>query len=337
MATNKNAQLRYSILDKCFSNHYVQYTYDDLLENVNKKLEEYGYSIKLRQLKLDIKHMKSFYDFDLLEESKTNTWTKRPKKTFRYSDKDFSIYKKPITEIESKELKECLNTLNRIKGLPNFEWVNDMILKIDSTVNVNDSNKNIIGFEQNIYLKNIHYLTDLYFKILEKKVLELEYKPFDRESELLICHPYYLKQYNNRWFLIANCENHKINVSVFPLDRISGFKEIDSCYIQTDKDFNEYFEDVLGVSVPDGKIEEIKLKVHSSQWNYIKTKPIHGSQGNNVEVIDDYVIVTLKLIINYEIENHIMQYGEKVEVLSPPEFRERIEMRVNSMHSNYSY
>ena len=137
---------------------------------------------------------------------------------------------------------------------------------------------------------------------------------------------------------IVNCEDHeKIDVSIFPLDRISGFKEIGLRYIQTDKDFNEYFEDVLGVSVPDGKIEEIKLKVHSSQWYYIKTKPIHGSQGSNVEVIDDYVIVTLKLIINYEIENHIMQYGEKVEVLSPPEFRERIAMRVNSMHSNYSY
>jgi hypothetical protein len=336
LATNKNAQLRYSILDNCFSNHYVQYTYDDLLENVNNKLEEYGYSIKIRQLKLDIEHMKSIYDFDLSEGSKSNKWTKRSKKTFRYADKDFSIYKKPITEIESQELKECLNTLNRIKGLPNFEWVNDMILKIDSTVNIDDPNKNIIGFEQNIYLKNINYLTDLYFKILEKKVLKLEYTPFDRVSELLICHPYYLKQYNNRWFLIANCENHKIDVSIFPLDRITGFKEIGSNYIESDIDFNEYFEDVLGVSVPDGKIQEIKLKVHSSQWNYIKTKPIHGSQGSNVEVFDDYVIVTLKLIINYEIENHIMQYGEKVEVLSPSDFRTRIANRVKNMHLNYT-
>lgn len=336
MSTNKNAQLRYSILDKCFSNYHAHYTYDDLLEHVNNELIDYGYSIKLRQLQLDISNMKSIYDFDLIEGSKIDRWTRRPKKTFRYADKKFSIYKKPITEIESKELKECLNTLNRIKGLPNFEWVNDMILKIDSTVNVNDSTENIIGFEQNIYLKNIDYLTDLYFKILEKKVLELEYKPFDRDSELLICHPYYLKQYNNRWFLIANCENHKIDVSIFPLDRISGFTEIDSNYIQPDQDFNEYFEDVLGVSVPDGKIEEIKLKVDSSQWNYIKTKPIHGSQGNNVEVFEGYIIVTLKLIINYEIENHIMQYGEKVEVLSPPEFRDRIASRVKNMYLNYS-
>ena len=338
MATNKNAQLRYSILDKCFSNHYVQSTYDDLLENVNNKLEEYGYSIKLRQLKLDIKHMKSFYDFDLLEESKTNTWTKRPKKTFRYSDKDFSIYKKPITEIESKELKECLNTLNRIKGLPNFEWVNDMILKIDSTVNVNDSNKNIIGFEQNIYLKNIHYLTDLYFKILEKKVLELEYKPFDRESELLICHPYYLKQYNNRWFLFGweESENYT-GITNVALDRIIKISETIEDIIPNEVDWADYFDEMIGVSRPNDKeAVEVKLRFSAKRIPYVITKPIHGASQRLDRNDPEKRTVILNLLPNYEMYQAILAFGSDVEVLGPTEVIEKMKGFTETMNNFYN-
>ena len=38
MSANKNAQLRYQILDRCFSNFRQRYTIDDLVEEVNEKL-----------------------------------------------------------------------------------------------------------------------------------------------------------------------------------------------------------------------------------------------------------------------------------------------------------
>ena len=38
MATNKNAQLRYQILDRCFSNFHKRYEIDDLLDEVNEHL-----------------------------------------------------------------------------------------------------------------------------------------------------------------------------------------------------------------------------------------------------------------------------------------------------------
>jgi len=36
MPTNKQAQIRYTILDRCFSNFNRLYNIDDLLEEVNK-------------------------------------------------------------------------------------------------------------------------------------------------------------------------------------------------------------------------------------------------------------------------------------------------------------
>ena len=60
MATNKHAQIRYTILDRCFSNFNRLYDYDDLLDEVNQELYELGTEgVKLRQLQYDIEHMKS--------------------------------------------------------------------------------------------------------------------------------------------------------------------------------------------------------------------------------------------------------------------------------------
>ncbi len=60
MATNKHAQIRYTILDRCFSNFNRLYDYDDLLNEVNQELYELGTEgVKLRQLQYDIDHMKS--------------------------------------------------------------------------------------------------------------------------------------------------------------------------------------------------------------------------------------------------------------------------------------
>lgn len=59
MSTNKNAQLRYQILDRCFSNFRQRYTIDDLVEEVNEKLYDLnGTEVSLRQIREDIKFMR---------------------------------------------------------------------------------------------------------------------------------------------------------------------------------------------------------------------------------------------------------------------------------------
>ena len=59
MSANKNAQLRYQILDRCFSNFRQRYTIDDLVEEVNEKLYDLnGTAVSLRQIREDIKFMR---------------------------------------------------------------------------------------------------------------------------------------------------------------------------------------------------------------------------------------------------------------------------------------
>ena len=46
-------------------------------------------------------------------------------------------------------------------------------------------------------LTNIDFLPMLYEAIINKQVLEIDYKPYEEVLETLIFHPHYLKEYNN--------------------------------------------------------------------------------------------------------------------------------------------
>ena len=59
MPTNKNAQLRYKILDRCFSDFSRKYEIDDLLQIVNEVLYDVdGGMVSIRQIRDDIRNMR---------------------------------------------------------------------------------------------------------------------------------------------------------------------------------------------------------------------------------------------------------------------------------------
>ena len=105
MATNKNAVLRYKILDSCFSNFYKKYFIDDLIKICSEKLSDhFGYevSVSRRTILDDIKFMKSLagYDAPILSVQDGK------KVYYQYEDHDFSILKKPLSTKEIENLKK---------------------------------------------------------------------------------------------------------------------------------------------------------------------------------------------------------------------------------------
>jgi len=114
---------------------------------------------------------------------------------YRYSDPNFSINNEPLNEAEAEQLKEALLTLNRFKGMPQFEWVNEIITRLQSSFNLVQNDRQIIEFEHNPFLKGLEQITDLYYAISYKKVLTIAYKSFrQKEQSIFNFHPYYLKQ-----------------------------------------------------------------------------------------------------------------------------------------------
>jgi predicted DNA-binding transcriptional regulator YafY len=331
MAINKNALIRFHALDKCFSNFSKKFYLEDLLEKCNDALYELnpdGDGIKKRQLFEDIKFMESTQGWSIpLERIKEGR-----KVYYRYENSDFSINKQPMNELEAEKLKSALMVLSRFKGMPQFQWVNELILKLQEAFKLESHSREIISFDANEYLKNIHFLGDLFNAILYKKVLQIEYQSF--KSDLITTfeiHPYYLKQFNNRWFLIGHRFEFE-NLTNLALDRIISFTETNKQYQDSTIDFNDYFDDVIGVSIPpESSVAKIILKASNELTPYILTKPIHGSQ-KRISDNDEGFTFSIEVIPNHELEKLILSFGEGLKVVEPVSFRERIKERlVNSL------
>ncbi|WP_320018921.1 WYL domain-containing protein [Labilibaculum manganireducens] len=326
MSTNKNATIRYQALDKCFRNPGEQYYIEDLIDACNEALLDVAPNstgVKRRQIYDDIKFMQDSKGFDAPIES-----IKDGRKAFyRYIDLSFSI--------NSQQLKESLLTLSRFKGMPQFEWVEEMKARLEQTFHLKTED-NILSFEENPYLTGREHIGDIYSAIVNQRVLKITYKPFKTNKELTFeIHPYHLKQFNNRWFLFGLNSEYQ-NLTNLALDRIQEIVNSKLKYIQNSNiDFTEYFEDVIGVSVNDSlKPEKVVLKINEELLPYIVSKPIHGSQKLKKDDAGE-ALIELQLQLNYELESLLFSFGEKIEVLKPEVLRTLIANRIKKMNKKY--
>lgn len=334
MAITKNPIIRYHALDRCFSNPGRKYYIEDLIAACNEALIELNPNssgVQKRQVQEDIKFMKESLTYEAPIESIKDESSR--KHYYRYSDKDYSISNRPLNKEEEQHLKEALYTLTRFKGMPQFEWVEEMInrLKFGSK----EDSQEIISFQENPELQGLAHFDKLYNAIANKQVLKIDYTPFGKKQISFEIHPYYLKQYNNRWFLFGM--NHGYNqLSNLPLDRIDKIVDSGLRYIpNTEIDFEDFFFNTIGVSVPGNEEpQNVLLKVDKKLYPYLATKPIHHTQKVKIKE-DAYTIISIKVHLNYELESQILARGEQIEVIEPLILREKIKQRIIELAKKY--
>ena len=120
------------------------------------------------------------------------------------------------------------------------------------------------------------------------------------------------------------------------LDRIEEIKPIKAKYEECEIDFKEYFEDIIGVSKPNGAVPiKIELFFSREEAPYILTKPLHGSQK---KIIDDEhgLLISIEVIPNYELEKLLLSFGERVTIQKPKGFKQALIDRINLAMKNYS-
>ncbi len=335
MGITKNAIIRYQTLDRCFRNPGRRYSIEDLLEACNNALYDFdskSEGIKKRQLYDDIRFMESPQGFDIsLERIKEgrNVY-------FRYEDLNFSINNQPINELEAEQLKSAMLVLSRFKGLPQFEWVNEIIPKLDQSFKLSNQSQEIISFDSNEFLKGAEYISPLFNAILYSKTLKITYQSFKSvDSQTITFHPYHLKQYNNRWFLFGKNNNYN-NLTNLALDRIQNITETNQEFIpNTTINFQEYFDDFIGVSKTENvELTKIILLAKPGLAPYIKTKPIHGSQRKITDDEKGYIF-SIEVITNYELEKLILSFGEDLRIVEPEGFKQQIKNRITNNLNNY--
>lgn len=334
MSINKNALIRYKTLDRCFRNPGRIYFWEDLLNECNNALAELDPNsdgIQRRQLFDDIKFMESEQGWSIALER----YRHGKKVYYRYDDLKFSIDNQSLNETEAKQLKSAIQLLSKFKGVPQFEFINEIIPAIESKLGLVSIEREVMSFENNLDYEGLKFITPLFNAIVNKRALTIEYQDFKAPIPYSInFHPYYLKQYNSRWFVFGYNELANNQYWNMALDRIKHLEESRKKYIETDVDWEEYFYDFIGVTKKsDDKVQTVRLWFSPSLAPYIITKPIHPTQkGINTE---NGLEVKIKVIPNYELEKLILSFGSNVKVISPESLKDSIFNQVKNTLKNY--
>ena len=210
MATNKNAQLRYQILDRCFSNFQKRYEIDDLLDEVNEHLLDiFGTTVSTRQIREDIKYMRDRVSFN----APIVAYPYDGKKCYyRYSDRNFSIYNNELSVADLNKLQSTIDMLARFRGITSNVWLEEVISNLEYRFGLKANAEHLVSFEQNEQLKGIEHLADIIDATINHQTQEIVYLTFKGKEIQMTIHPYYVKQYNGRWFLYGlNDERNEIS------------------------------------------------------------------------------------------------------------------------------
>ena len=274
MPANKNAMTRYMILDELLSNRYHDYSLDDLTDGVSRRLSELYSDTKgvvRRTIEKDINYLE--YEGPFMAEIERR-WVPyvnsdgktSQKKCLRYKEPSFSIFRKSLSDDEKYLLREAFSLLGQFEGIPNLEALEALRKSLE--LPSEETHQPVISFSKNP-LENSSLLGEIFTAISQKQVIKLHYHTFAEPDVVkqILLHPYLLKEYNRRWFLIAAADSDGkiLNFSLDRIDKVVPKPAV--AYKECSEDFVERFEDIIGVTY----IEEYNTPV-ISDWCISQTK-----------------------------------------------------------------
>jgi len=339
MPTNKNALIRYKYLDRLLSDHHHYYDIHDLTEKVNDMLYDDGFpEVTQRCIEKDLNTLE-YAPFS----APIVRFNWDGKRCISYEKSSFSIFKQEMSHEERNLLREVLSTIGQFDGLDNFKWLEDFKIGLGL-----EERRQIISFSNNPFLKNSNLLGTLFDNISNEVVIRLSYHTFaDPTIRSIDFHPYLLKQYNDRWFILGAADSDK-KILTFALDRIDKVESLpEKKYEECPEDLAERFEDIVGVTLYENKnVEHIICWASESSKDYINTKPIHESytpfKGDKEEKMQSQypqlkegLFFSIDCIPNFELIRELCSFGGNLVVLSPESIREDIKNRLSAHLDQY--
>ena len=155
-----------------------------------------------------------------------------------------------------------------------------------------------------------------------------------RKQQLLI--PYFLKTWEQRWYLAAEPDNHHHGISIFALERMDNIRLTEQKMLPSnDVTADEYWEGSFGVNHSDNQVpERIVIKVYGSQVDYVRALPLHESQ-KELESKEDYTLFEYHIVPCYNLYQQLLWHREKLEIVEPIHMREEMAKTVRNMAALY--
>lgn len=283
----------------------------------------------------------------------------KKKMTYQYAELGFSIVPYMKRTHSPHDYKMIEHSLQFLKDNLDEELYNYVDFIFRSRYNYDfEKNEKKIDYGENQKLKGKEWLPILYQSI-GKIAVRLRYQYFDGETQTIILHPYLLKQYNSRWFILGRCgQNPFCNV---PLDRITNIEKDESTvFVNRPDNYFSFIQNLIGVSTIKFDMEiskndindfglstenvlkdmvcppqEILIGIYEiGSWGRVNTKPLHETQKITKDFNGSYGQISINTFPNVEMYKRILSMGENI-VIETQEIREVMVNWLKSIIAGY--
>ena len=339
MSLHKYALIRYRIIDSMLRNKYRPYP---TIEQLRSKCEEHLFGstseehISISTIEKDLRAMRE--DLELGYEAPIKY--DRAQKGYCYTDPDYTIQNIPLNNDDVDAIKLAANTLFNFRESPLFAQFRFAIEKIFDRLNISKEVQDeridqVVQFDSYPDYPGNEFLSILYQSIIERKAIELQYQKFGTiESSTRVLHPYLLKEYGYRWYLIA-LQPATDKILTFALDRILSVNSTEEYFaIRPDFDPDLFFQFAFGITQKEEEPVEIILQFAMDQYGYITTSPLHQTQ--EIKIVGDYFELRLFLVPSFELVEKLLSFGDRVKVLQPNLLRSQLLEKYQKAIAQYS-
>ena len=337
MPANKYALLRYRIIDRCINNTSRPYpTKEDLRSACEEALYgSDGENISISTIEKDIWAMRNESELGYYAPIAYH----RDRRGYYYKEDNYSINEVSLNDDDLEAIRFAANTLVQFRGLPVFKQFDQAIGKIADRLSVapdldTSGVESYMQFESTSSVGGSQHLALLLEGIKGKKAVRLMYKKFleDKTSEYNL-HPYLLKEYRSRWYLLA-WDLRRESVRTFGCDRIENVTLEEESFSKVNFNADEYFKHAIGITVIDNKPPvNVSFKCSPLLANYLKTQPIHSSQTVAKDGSD--YIITMEVLITFELLQWLQGMSSEIVILEPDSLKNKLSEILKSAAEKY--
>ena len=272
---------RYNLIIKKLRKQPADFEQISTYLSLESELQEYNFNVSKRTFQRDLDDIRSLYNIDIV---------------YDFSRKVYFIDLEEQPELNERIL-EAFDTFNAL--------------------NITDRLSNYIHFEKR-RPQGTENLYGLLHAIKNKVQISFSYKKFwEDEMSQRTAEPYALKEFKNRWYVLANdLKDNK--VKSFALDRLTELEITRKKFqLPIDFDVNEHYKYCFGIISPnEHQPREVILSFDPFQGKYIKTLPLHASQVI-LKDNEEELLIKLTLFLTHDFLMEILSYGDNVKVIQP--------------------
>lgn len=179
-------------------------------------------------------------------------------------------------------------------------------------------------------------LYGLLHAIKNRLQIKFSYQKFwEEELSQRLVEPYALKEFKNRWYIMAKDSNDD-HIKSFALDRLTNL-EITNINYQYPDNFSieQSYRYCFGIISPnDEEPQDIILSFDPFQGKYIKSLPLHDTQ----QVLVDNELemkIRLKLCLTHDLVMELLSFGDKMKVIEPKSLADQIKQTHEKAYRQY--